>query len=110
MIFSFSELRNTVFGSIVKQLLLLAVISISKSIVLDIMVIKVQVNYKEVKNEQYGTYLEFVINNFDIDIMREMFKILLNFVLIKSFLFPITNFFIFFFSSFIGIFFVFYFF
>lgn len=75
LIFSFSELRNTVFGSILKQyLLLLAVISISKSIVLDIMVIKVQVNYKEVKNEQYGTYLEFVINNSDIDIMREMFK------------------------------------
>lgn len=93
MIFSFSELRNTVFGSIVKQyLLLLAVISISKSIVLDIIEINVQVNYKEVKNEQYGTYLEFVINNFDIDIMREMFKILLNFVLIKSFLFPIINF------------------
>lgn len=93
MIFSFSELRNTVFGSIVKQLLLLAVISISKSIVLDIIVLKVQVNYKEVKNEQYGTYLEFVINNFDIDIMREMFKriILLNFVLIKIFLFRITN-------------------
>lgn len=54
--------------------MLLAVISISKSIVLDIIEINVQVNYKEVKSEQYGTYLEFVINNSDIDIMREMFK------------------------------------